>query len=391
MLVKYFLHLKALGLPVTTKELLDLLKAISQGLSNFSLDDFYVLSRTILIKDEKYFDKYDMAFGQYFDGIEFTEDFLNQDIPQEWLKRMVDKHLSEEEKKQIKSLGGFEAIMKTFQERLKEQNERHQGGNKWIGTGGTSSFGAYGYNPEGIRMGQNESRHRRAVKVWDKREFKNLDEDRQLERRNLKVALKHLRTFTREGHADILDLDATIRNTANKAGLLDLTMVPEKRNNVKVLMFFDVGGSMDDFIELSQELFSQSKNTFKHLEYFYFHNCIYETVWQDNSRRYTEKTDTMNVMNRFDDDYKLIFIGDASMSPYELLYEHGSVEHMNQETGKLWLERMRGSFKKAVWLNPIPQEHWEYTQSIGIVNDVFEGKMFPLTLSGITGAMQYLS
>ena len=391
MLVRFFLHLRAHGLPVSIRELLDLLNILNQGLCQYSLDDFYELSRMAMIKDEKYYDKFDVAFGSYFSGDEATVDLLDTDIPDEWLKKMIEKHLSEEEKKTIESLGGFDALMKTLQERLQEQKERHQGGNKWIGTGGTSPFGAFGYNPEGIRMGQNMSRHRSAVKVWDKRVFKNLDEDKVLEKRNLAIALKHLRSFSREGVQEELDLAGTIQKTAQNAGLLEVSMVPEKRNNVKVLMLFDIGGSMDDHVALTQELFSQAKTSFKHLEYFYFHNCVYENVWIDNHRRHTELMNTMSLINRFDSDYKLIIVGDASMSPYEIVFPGGSVEHMNKEAGEIWLQRLFNHFKSVIWLNPHEEKYWGYTHSIQMIRALTEDRMFPLTISGITESMKRLS
>jgi uncharacterized protein len=391
MLVKFFLHLRAHDLPVSIRELLDLLNILDQGLCQYSLDDFYELSRMAMIKDEKYYDKFDVAFGSYFSGDDTMVNLLDTDIPDEWLKKMIEKHLSEEEKKNIQSLGGFDALMKTLQERLQEQKERHQGGNKWVGTGGTSPFGAFGYNPEGIRMGQNMSRHRSAVKVWDKRAFKNLDEDKVLEKRNLAIALRHLRSFSREGEQEELDLAGTIQKTAQNAGLLEVSMVPEKRNNVKVLMLFDIGGSMGDHVALTQELFSQAKTSFKHLEYFYFHNCVYEDVWIDNHRRHTELINTMSLMNRFGADYKLIIVGDASMSPYEIVFPGGSVEHMNKEAGEVWLQRLFNHFKSVVWLNPHEKKYWGYTHSIQMVRELTEDRMFPLTISGITEAMKKLS
>ncbi|MGM0562852.1 MAG: vWA domain-containing protein [Pseudomonadota bacterium] len=394
MLVDFFFTLRRYEVKTSLRELLDLLEALQQRLAFCSVEEFYQLARLILIKDESEYDKFDRAFADYFEGVEsltsIEELIANKQIPDEWLAKLAEKFLSEEERKQIESLGGFEELMKTLMERLKEQHERHQGGNKWIGTAGTSPFGAYGYNPEGVRIGQHESRHRRATKVWDRREFKNFDGDVALGSRNIKVALKRLRRFAREGAADQLDLDDTIRSTARNAGLLDLKMVPERHNAVKVLLFMDVGGSMDDHIRMVEELFSACRSEFKHLEHFYFHNCVYETVWKDNNRRHSERIPLEDVLHTFGEDYKLIFVGDASMSPYEILYPGGSVEHWNDVAGSVWLEKLLRHFKKAVWLNPVEEGAWDYTHSISIIQQLVDGQMYPLTISGLDEAMQSL-
>jgi hypothetical protein len=343
-----------------------------------------------MVKDEKHFDKFDRAFGKYFKGV-VQIDGVVAEIPEEWLKHMAEKYLSEEEKKAIESLGGWEKIMETLKQRLAEQKGRHEGGSKWIGTAGTSPFGAYGYNPEGIRIGQKESRNRRAVKVWDAREYKNYDDSVEIGTRNIKVALRRLRRFARDGNPDILDLDDTIRSTARNAGWLDIKMVPERHNAVKVLLFLDVGGSMDDHIKLCEELFSAARTEFKHLEYYYFHNFIYERVWKDNRRRMQEKIATWDVMHKYGQDYKLVFVGDATMSPYEITYPGGSVEHTNPEAGALWLQRMLEVYEHAIWINPQPEAHWEYHESIEITKQLMGGRMFPLTIDGLDRAMRVLS
>ena len=389
MLLDFFYALREAGLPVSLKEHLTLLEALQQKLAFASVDAFYHLSRTVLVKDEKYYDRFDRVFAKYAHGIETSLDDLQTAIPEDWLRKQVEKYLSEEEKQQLQALG-WDKLMDTLRQRLEEQKERHQGGNKWIGTGGTSPFGAYGYNPEGIRIGQQESRHRRAVKVWDQREFRNFDDSVELGTRNIKVALRRLREFARDGAPEVLDLPATIAATARNAGLLDLQMVPELHNAVKVLVLFDVGGSMDDHIRVCEELFSAVRSEFKHLDYYYFHNCVYESVWQDNARRHTAKTATWDLIHTYGQDYKLIFVGDASMSPYEIILKGGSVEHMNPEPGEVWLRRLLEQFKHAVWLNPMPQEAWEYTQSIGMVGQLMQNRMYPLTLEGLEQAMRQL-
>jgi uncharacterized protein len=390
MLIDFFFTLKEFAVPVSIKEFLVLMEALKKHVAYCSVDEFYHLARTCLVKDEKHFDKYDRAFGKYFKGV-LEIDGVVAEIPEEWLKHMADKYLTEEEKAAIESLGGWEKIMETLKKRLEEQKGRHQGGSKWIGTAGTSPFGAYGYNPEGIRIGQQESRNRRAVKVWDAREYKNYDDSVELGTRNIKVALRRLRRFARDGSPDILDLDDTIRSTARNAGWLDLKMVPERHNAVKVLLFLDVGGSMDDHIKLCEELFSAARTEFKHLEYYYFHNFLYERVWKDNRRRMQEKISTWDVMHKYGQDYKLVFVGDATMSPYEITYPGGSVEHTNPEAGAVWLQRMLEIYEHAIWINPQPEAHWEYHESIEITKQLMGDRMFPLTLDGLERAMRVLS
>jgi uncharacterized protein with von Willebrand factor type A (vWA) domain len=390
MLIDFFFTLKEFAVPVSIKEFLVLMEALKKHVAYCSVDEFYHLARTCLVKDEKHFDKYDRAFGKYFKGV-LEIDGVVAEIPEEWLKHMADKYLSDEEKAAIESLGGWEKIMETLKKRLEEQKGRHQGGSKWIGTAGTSPFGAYGYNPEGIRIGQQESRNRRAVKVWDAREYKNYDDSVELGTRNIKVALRRLRRFARDGSPDILDLDDTIRSTARNAGWLDLKMVPERHNAVKVLLFLDVGGSMDDHIKLCEELFSAARTEFKHLEYYYFHNFLYERVWKDNRRRMQEKISTWDVMHKYGQDYKLVFVGDATMSPYEITYPGGSVEHTNPEAGAVWLQRMLEIYEHAIWINPQPEAHWEYHESIEITKQLMGDRMFPLTLDGLDRAMRVLS
>ncbi|MBI3055441.1 MAG: VWA domain-containing protein [Betaproteobacteria bacterium] len=391
MLIEFFLKLKQGALPVSIKEFLVLLEALDRRVISGSIDDFYYLSRACLVKDEANYDKFDRVFGAYFKGITGLPEGAMALIPEEWLKRLAEKHLTEEEKKLIESLGGWDKLMETLKKRLEEQKGRHQGGGKWIGTAGTSPFGAYGYNPEGIRIGQHESRHRRAVKVWDQREYRNLDSSVELGTRNIKVALKRLRKFAREGNPDELDLDDTVRSTARKAGWLDIKMVPERHNNVKVLLFLDVGGSMDDHVELCQQLFSAARTEFKHLEYFYFHNFLYERVWKDNHRRGTDRIPTWDVMHKYPHDYKVIFVGDATMSPYEITYPGGSVEHSNPEPGALWMQRMLSIYKDTIWLNPQPEQVWEYHDSIRLTRELLGTRMFPLTLEGLDRGMRQLS
>ena len=389
MFATFFHELRSAKIPVTLKEYLTLLEAIDAGIAGGRVEDFYYLSRAALVKDEKNLDRFDQVFGHVFKGLDLTADAFEAIIPEEWLRRMSELHLSDEDKARIAELGGWEKIMEELQKRLAEQKERHQGGNKWIGTGGTSPFGAYGYNPAGIRIGQKESRHRRAVKVCDKREFKDLAGNAEVGTRNIKVALRRLRQFARTGAPSELDLDHTVRGTAEK-GYLDIHMRPERYNAIKLLMFFDIGGSMDDHIKDVEELFSAARTEFKHLEYYYFHNCLYEGVWKDNARRYTDRTDTWQVLNTYPADYKVIFVGDASMSPYEITVAGGSVEHMNPEAGGIWLQRVTTIYKHAVWLNPVPEQHWQWTPSIGIINTLFAGRMFPLTLDGLDAAMRAL-
>jgi len=392
MFIGFFLDLRKAGLPVSITELLSLLSALEKRLASFDIQSFYYLSRTALVKDERYYDRFDQVFAETFNGLENNhqlEDVFSE-IPEEWLRKQAEKLLSEEEKQKIQSLGGWEKLMETLKKRLEEQKEEHHGGNKWIGTGGTSPFGAYGYNPEGIRIGQHESRHRRATKVWDKREFKNLDDSVELNTRNIKVALRKLRKFARQGSEEELDLDDTIRSTASNAGYLDIKMVPERHNSIKVLLLLDIGGSMDDHIRICEELFSASKTEFKHLEYFYFHNFTYEYLWKDNKRRFDEATLTMDIINRYPSDYKLIFVGDASMSPYEITYPGGSVEHWNEETGAVWMQRLLTAFPSSVWLNPDHQRNWDRKPSNKITRQLINERMFSLTISGLESAIQSL-
>lgn len=390
MFLTLFTELRDAGVPVSLKEYLMLLEAMDSGVAEYSVNNFYYLSRSALVKDERHLDKFDRVFGHVFKGLEPADGLEAQEIPEEWLRKLAENHLSEEEKAQIEALGGFEKLMETLRQRLAEQEKRHQGGNKWIGTAGTSPFGAYGYNPEGIRIGQHESRHRRAVKVWDKREFKNLADDVELGTRNIKVALRRLRRFAREGAATELDLPGTIRNTAGNGGMLDIKMVPERHNAVKVLLFFDVGGSMDDHIRVCEELFSAARAEFKHLEFYYFHNCLYEAVWKDSRNRWKNKVPTMDVLRTYPDDYKVIIVGDATMSPYEIVYPGGSVEHWNEEAGEVWMGRLLDRFHKAVWLNPQPEGRWGYYESVRIIDRLMDGRMYPLTLHGIDDAMRAL-
>ena len=390
MLIEFFLKLRQGGVPVSIKEFLMLIAALEKQLAFGSVEEFYHLARTCLVKDEKFFDRYDLVFAAYFKGV-VGIDAAAAVIPEDWLRKLVEKNLSDEEKKLIQSLGGWDKLMETLKKRLEEQKGRHQGGSKWIGTGGTSPFGAYGYNPEGIRIGQHESRNRRAVKVWDQREFKNLDDSVELGTRNIKVALRKLRKFARTGAPEELDMEDTIRSTAKNAGWLDLKMVPERHNAVKVLIFFDIGGSMDDHVRVCEQLFSATRTEFKHLEYFYFHNFLYERVWKDNRRRVTEKMATWDVLHTYPHDYKVIFVGDATMSPYEITYPGGSVEHSNEEPGALWLQRALSVYSQAIWLNPQPEAVWNYHESIAITRELMGGRMFPLTLEGLERGMRLLS
>jgi uncharacterized protein with von Willebrand factor type A (vWA) domain len=390
MFFQFFEELRSAKVPVTLKEYLALMEALERGVIDLKVDEFYVLSRAALVKDERNLDKFDRVFGHVFKGLENLDASEIAQIPEEWLRALTEKFLTEEEKKQIEALGGWDKLMETLKERLAEQKSRHEGGNKWIGSGGTSPFGNSGYNPEGIRIGQDKSRQGKAVKVWDKREYKNLDDSIELGTRNIKVALRRLRKWARQGAETELDLPDTIRNTANK-GYLDLKLVPERHNTVKVLIFFDIGGSMDAYIKLCEELFSAARTEFKHMEFFYFHNCLYESVWKDNRRRHNEKTATFDVLHKFPHDYKVIFVGDATMSPYELTYPGGSVEHWNEEPGAVWLDRCVQIYPHLVWLNPVAEKHWEYTPSIGLVRQIISDRMFPLTLDGLDKAMRELN
>lgn len=390
MLVNFFYGLRNASVPVSIKELLVLLEALEKRLAFANIDDFYLLARTCLIKDEKHFDKFDRAFGAYFKDLEGIDDIIEALIPEDWLRTEFLKTLSEEEKAQIESMGGLEKLIEEFKKRLEEQKKRHEGGNKWVGTGGTSPFGHSGYNPEGIRVG-GESRNKKATKVWEKREFKNLDDQVELGTRNIKVALRKLRKFARQGAVEELDLDDTINSTARNAGMLDIKMVPERHNAVKVLLFFDVGGSMDPYVRICEELFSACKTEFKHMEYFYFHNFIYEGVWKDNFRRSTESTSIYDIMNTYSRDYKVIFIGDASMAPYEVTSQYGSVEHMNEDPGHVWMRRLTDHFDKVMWLNPTGKKYWRYTQTIEMIQQLLDDRMFPLTLEGMDEGIKYLS
>ena len=390
MLLDFFLLLKNDGIPVTIREYLTFLEALDKDVVEYSVDDFYFLGRTSLIKHEHHVDRFDLLFGYFFEGIEKIdmEEFMK--IPEEWLKKSFVNKLTDEDKEMIKAMGGLDKLLERLKELMKTQKKRHQGGNKWIGTGGTSPYGAYGFNPEGIRIGQEESRNRRAIKVWDKREFKDLDDGVELETRNMKMALRRLRILTREGTKEELDLDKTIDKTSRNGGLLELEMVAAKKNNVKVLLFLDIGGSMDDHIELCSRLFSAAKYEFKHLENYYFHNCLYESVWKDNVRRRQEAIPTFEVLHTYNSDYKVIIVGDASMSPYELLYQNGSVEHDNDEAGFVWLDRLKDQFSDMVWLNPVPVDEWRYTESIGMVREFMKDRMFPLTMGGLQQAIKAL-
>ncbi|MBK7665527.1 MAG: VWA domain-containing protein [Sterolibacteriaceae bacterium] len=389
MLIEFFLHLKTHELPVSTREYLDLLAAMQARVASHSIDDFYFLSRALLVKDEANYDRFDRAFGEYFKGVQQIPG-MDAEIPEDWLKLLAKKHLSPEEKARLEKLG-WDKLMEEFRKRLEEQKARHSGGSKWIGTGGSSPFGNSGYHPEGIRVGGESAGNRTAIKVWEQREFRNLDDTLDLGTRNIKVALRRLRQFAREGAADELDLDGTIDATARNAGWLDLMMRPERHNAVKVLLFFDVGGSMEDHVRICEELFSACRAEFKHLEYFYFHNCLYEGVWRDSRRRWHERIPTADVMHKYGPDYRLIFVGDATMSPYEIIQPGGSVEYMNPEPGALWMRRVLATWQSACWLNPEPEQLWNYRQSISLIREIMGERMYPLTLDGLTRAMTHLT
>jgi uncharacterized protein with von Willebrand factor type A (vWA) domain len=390
MLIPFFFALREGGLKTSVTELLCLLEGLERGLASYRLDDFYYLSRAALVKDESQLDRFDRIFSAYFRGVEDSLSDLFGEIPDEWLRRQAELVLSREEQARIEALGGFEALMKALKQRLDDQDGRHEGGNRWIGTAGTSPFGAYGYNPEGVRIGQSGSRHRSAVKVWDQREYRNLDDSIELGTRNIKVALRRLRKFAREGAADQLDLEKTIDRTARNAGLLDIQMVPERHNAVKVLLCLDIGGSMDDHVRVCEELFSAARSEFKHLEYFYFHNFVYESLWKDNRRRHTAKTSTLDLTHTYGSDYKLVFVGDATMSPYEIVYPGGSVEQWNDEPGAIWLQRLLRTYPKAIWLNPEPVERWDYTPSVKLIRELIDDRMYPLTVSGLDAGIRAL-
>ncbi len=390
MLIDFFLRLKRGGLPVSTKEFLFLLDGLKQHVAGTSLDDFYFLARTSLVKDEKHYDKFDRIFGEYVRGLD-SAIAQNPQLPLEWLLKRGELNLTDEEKALIEALGGLDKLMEALQARLAEQKERHQGGNKWIGTAGTSPFGAYGFNPEGIRIGQDGGRQGSAVKVWDQRAYRNYDDQVELGTRNIKIALRRLRKFAREGAPDELDLDGTIEATARNAGYLDLKMRPERHNTVKVLLFLDAGGSMYNHVRVCEELFSATKTEFKHLEYFYFHNCVYETVWRNNARRHNERTPTWEILRTYPHDYKLVFVGDASMGPYEITEPGGSIEHNNEEAGAVWLQRLTETYPHAIWLNPEPEPTWQYRHSIKVIQQLMENRMYPLSLEGLERGMRKLA
>ena len=390
MLVEFFFILRKAGLPVSLTEFLALLGALDARVAGYGVDEFYYLARTCLIKNERHYDRFDQAFGAFFEGAEAVFAELGGGVPEEWLRRQAELLLSDEEKKRIESLGGWEELMRTLRERLAEQRERHEGGNRWIGTAGTSPFGAYGYNPEGVRVGQAEGRNKSAVKVWEKREYRNLDDSIELGTRNIKLALRKLRRFAREGAEDELDLDDTISATARNAGWLDIRMRPERHNAMKLLLFLDVGGSMDPYVRLCEELFSAARSEFKHLEYYYFHNFVYESLWKDNYRRQSERMSTLEVIRTFAKDYRVVFVGDASMSPYEITVAGGSIEHWNDESGAVWIARLLEHFPHAIWLNPEPSRYWAHTASIGITRELMGDRMFPLTIEGIDAGVAEL-
>ena len=407
MLLDFFYTLRSAKLPVSVKEYLTLIEALQKGVvgpntaqphndddsdsepSGYKIDDFYYLSRSTLVKDEKHYDKFDRAFGAYFKGIEMVADFTKE-VPLEWLRKNLELNLSPEELAKIQKLG-WDELMETLKKRFEEQKERHEGGSKWIGTGGTSPFGAYGQNPQGIRIGQDKGRNKSAVKVWDQRSYKDYDDTQELGTRNIKVALRRLRKFAREGHEEELDLETTISKTAANAGYLDIKMRPERHNNVKVLLLMDVGGTMDEHIARVEELFSATKTEFKHLEFYYFHNCVYDFMWKNNRRRFAEKFDTWDIIRKYNKDYKLIFVGDATMSPYEILQPGGSVEYNNPEAGAEWLQRLLHAFPKFAWINPEPQGVWQYRQSISVIQQIMHNRMYPLTIKGLEEAMRHLT
>jgi uncharacterized protein len=391
MLVKFFFLLRKTGVPVSITELLTLLEALKAGLGDLSAERFYYLARTCLVKDERFYDRYDRAFATHFKGVEDLFSALQRELPADWLEKLTLREFSDEEKAQIEALGGWDKLMETLKKRLEEQKERHQGGNKWIGTAGTSPYGAYGFNPEGVRIGQDGGRNRSAVKVWDKREFANLDDKVELGTRNIKIALRRLRKFARQGVPDELALADTIDATARSGGWLDIKMQAERRNAIKILLLLDIGGSMDDHVKTCEELFSAAKTEFKHLEHFYFHNFIYEALWKDNRRRFNEHTSTTEIIRTYAADYKLIFVGDATMSPYEITHAGGSVEHWNAEPGSVWLERLIKHYRKFAWINPQPQSRWRQTASIDMTREMLEGRMYPLTLAGLDQCIDALT
>jgi uncharacterized protein with von Willebrand factor type A (vWA) domain len=390
MFMRFFTELREAKVPVTLKEYLMLMEALDKVVIDRKVEDFYYLSRSALVKDEKNLDKFDQVFSHVFKGLEKVEGVGTADIPAEWLKKISEKFLTEEEKAQIEAMGGFDKLMEALAERMKEQKERHEGGDKMIGTGGTSPFGANGYHPEGVRIGQDKGRHGKAIKVWDKREYKNLDDSVELGTRNIKVALRRLRKWVRDGAADELDMAGTIKGTAEK-GYLDIHLRPERRNKISVLIFFDIGGSMDSHIKVCEELFSAARTEFKNMEFYYFHNCLYESVWKDNRRRHAEKLNTWDILHKYSSDYKVIFVGDATMSPYEITYPGGSVEHWNEEAGAIWMDRVTQIYEHTVWLNPTAERHWDYTPSIEVMKQLVGDRMFPLTIEGLDKAMRELA
>ncbi|MBF8674660.1 VWA domain-containing protein [Pseudomonas fulva] len=391
MLLNLFNEMRAAKVPVSVRELLDLHHALQRHVVFADMDEFYYLARAILVKDERHFDKFDRAFAAYFKGLENLDRHIETLIPEDWLRKEFERSLTAEERAQIQSLGGLDKLIEAFKQRLQEQKERHAGGNKWIGTGGTSPFGSGGFNPEGIRVGDAGERQRKAVKVWDQREYKNLDDQVELGTRNIKLALRRLRKFARQGAAEELDIDGTIDHTARDAGLLNIQMRPERRNTVKLLLLFDIGGSMDAHVRVCEELFSACRTEFKHLEYYYFHNCVYETVWKNNLRRTSERYSTFDLLHKYGDDYKVVFVGDAAMAPYEITQPGGSVEHWNEEAGYVWMQRIMAKFRKVIWINPYPRQAWDYTASTHLVRELIEDRMYPLTLQGLEDGMRYLS
>lgn len=391
MLLNLFNEMRAAKVPVSVRELLDLHHALQRHVVFADMDEFYYLARAILVKDERHFDKFDRAFAAYFKGLENLDRHIEALIPEDWLRKEFERSLTAEERAQIQSLGGLDKLIEAFKQRLQEQKERHAGGNKWIGTGGTSPFGSGGFNPEGIRVGDAGERQGKAVKVWDQREYKNLDDQVELGTRNIKLALRRLRRFARQGAAEELDIDGTIDHTARDAGLLNIQMRPERRNTVKLLLLFDIGGSMDAHVRVCEELFSACRTEFKHLEYYYFHNCVYETVWKNNLRRTSERYSTFDLLHKYGDDYKVVFVGDAAMAPYEITQPGGSVEHWNEEAGYVWMQRIMAKFRKVIWISPYPRQAWDYTASTHLVRELIEDRMYPLTLQGLEDGMRYLS
>lgn len=391
MLIRFFNALRREKIPVSLDELFTLLECMEQNFAFADMEQFYLLARLCMIKDEKYYDRFDRAFSRYFKELSVLDDLLRDAIPDEWLRRQFEASLSEEERAMVESMGGLDKLMEEFRKRLEEQKERHEGGNKWIGTGGTSPYGAYGFNPQGIRIGQDEGREGRAAKVWDRRDYRDLDDTLEIGTRNIKLALRRLRKFARVGAQDELDIDDTISSTARKGGLLDIKMVPERHNSVKVLLFFDVGGSMDPYVQLCEELFSAARSEFKHLEYFYFHNFVYESVWKQSRRRQAETTPLFDILHKYGKDYKVIFVGDATMAPYEITHVGGSIEHYNEEAGATWMQRLTDNFDHVAWVNPVPREHWEHGYSIAVVRQLLEDRMYPLSVKGLEEAMSSLS